>query len=97
MRDPRRIRALGAVVVAGLAVAAVAVAYLHPPPARTPEPQREPNPSQVGIVRLAEFEVISAKEAWALTTEPTAAGLRVLHTTDGGEHWAGSHVPYVSG
>src|SRR5215470_5586257 len=91
MREPQRIRALGAVAVAGLVVAAVAVAYLHPLPPGTPDQHREPNPSQVGIVRLADFEVVSAKEAWALIQSGGTAFLYA--TADGGRTWRQLPIP----
>jgi len=47
-----------------------------------------------GISALHDVWMTAGGEGWA-TTDPRAAGLRVLHTTDGGVHWSESHVPYM--
>ena len=78
---------------AGLVVALVAVAYLHPRPAGRPLPRPTANPSQIGVVRLTGFGVVSATEALACTQ--TGGTAYLYWTADAGRTWRQLPIPLL--
>jgi photosystem II stability/assembly factor-like uncharacterized protein len=84
--EPRAQRALGAVGLAVVVVAAVGAVYLRPwqwtPPVPGPAAARAA-PAIPASVQQVQF--LSPAVGWVVTDGPASAAL--FHTTDGGRHW----------
>src|SRR5215472_10422311 len=84
--EARARRAVAAVGLAAVVIAAIGVFYLRPWVGLVPASRPSPRPTRpLPAAPLLQEQFLSATLGWVVTGDPSAASL--FRTTDGGRHW----------